>query len=214
MGTISALRREYKKHSLTESDVLENPIAQFQLWFQEALDAEVPEANAMVLSTVSDEKRPSSRVVLLKEIDANGFVFFTNYASRKARDLASNPAACLTFLWHELERQVRIEGWVEKISRHETEVYFHSRPRESQIGAWASPQSEVIASRQEIEERLAYLTSFYQDTDVLPVPEHWGGFRLKPDAIEFWQGRPSRLHDRITYLQQEGAGWQINRLAP
>lgn len=214
MSQFASLRREYMQQSLTEQDVLESPVAQFHLWFQEALDAKVHEPNAMVLCTVGTGMRPSSRVVLLKEVEENGFIFFTNYNSRKAREMAEHPAVSLVFQWHELERQVRVEGVVEKISRHESEVYFHSRPRESQIGAWTSPQSEQIASRSYIEDQLAYWTEKFKDTPVIPLPDHWGGYRVCPDRVEFWQGRPNRLHDRLVFLRQGESPWVLHRLAP
>lgn len=214
MSQYASLRREYMQQSLTEQDVLENPVAQFHLWFQEALDANVHEPNAMVLCTVGTGMRPSSRVVLLKEVEENGFIFFTNYNSRKAKEMAEHPAVSLAFQWHELERQVRVEGVAEKINRHESEVYFHSRPRESQIGAWTSPQSEQISSRSYIEEQLAYWTEKFKDTPVIPLPDHWGGYRVCPDRVEFWQGRPNRLHDRLVYLRQGESPWTMHRLAP
>jgi len=214
MSQLAGLRREYKMHSLNEGDVLDHPVNQFHLWFQQALDAQIHEPNAMILSTVGENTRPSSRVVLLKEVDERGFIFFTNYQSRKARELSVNPAASLVFLWHELERQVRIEGKTEQISRHESEVYFHSRPRESQIGAWASPQSEQIPERKVLDENIAYWSEHFKHTPIIPIPDHWGGFRLIPDMIEFWQGRPNRLHDRLMYTPLMNGEWNIRRLAP
>jgi pyridoxamine 5'-phosphate oxidase len=214
MSQFSSLRREYKQQRLSEQDVLENPIAQFHLWFQEAVDSNVHEPNAMILSTIGVGMRPSSRVVLLKEVEEDGFIFFTNYKSRKAREMEENPAVSLVFQWHELERQVRVEGLTEKISRHDSEVYFHSRPRESQIGAWASPQSEQIVSRDFIEKQLAYWTEQFKDEAVIPLPEHWGGFRVRPERVEFWQGRPNRLHDRLVFLRQGDSPWVLHRLAP
>ncbi|MEO1099438.1 MAG: pyridoxamine 5'-phosphate oxidase [Bacteroidota bacterium] len=188
-------------------------IEQFQLWFDEANKVEISEVNAMHLSTVNPNGMPSSRIILLKGIENNGFVFFTNYQSDKGKDLDANPAAALLFFWKELERQVRIQGHVEKISKDDSEQYFQSRPKGSQIGAWTSPQSTVIESRELLEEREKAIAEKYKDEEVLPKPEQWGGYILKPICIEFWQGRPNRLHDRILYSQVDGH-WKINRLAP
>ncbi len=211
--SIADIRAEYSKHTLDISDVQGDPIEQFQLWFDEANKVEISEVNAMHLSTVNPNGMPSSRIILLKGIENNGFVFFTNYQSDKGKDLDANPAAALLFFWKELERQVRIQGHVEKISKDDSEQYFQSRPKGSQIGAWTSPQSTVIESRELLEERENAIAEKYKDEEVLPKPEQWGGYILKPIRIEFWQGRPNRLHDRILYSQVDGH-WKINRLAP
>lgn len=210
---ISSLRRSYSRQSLNESDVLPDPLGQFARWFEEALQSELPEPNAMTLATVSPSGRPSVRTVLLKGVDAEGFVFYTNYESRKGSDLANNPQAALLFTWLELERQIRIEGVVEKISAEESLAYFQSRPLGSQIGAWASPQSQVVSDRDVLESRSAQLQEQYAGADALPLPPFWGGYRLRPDRLEFWQGRESRLHDRIDYVL-ENEHWNIQRLAP
>lgn len=207
------LRREYIRASLDVSDTLENPIEQFQKWFKEAQESEVTEPNAMTLSTVSQEGKPDARIVLIKDVKENGFTFFTNYQSRKAKDLEHNPHAALTFYWPELERQIRIEGAVEKVEDSSSDQYFKSRPRGSQIGAWASPQSQVIANRGLLEIRQREIEERFAETEV-PRPQHWGGYLLRPERIEFWQGRASRLHDRIVYEKQEGGNWVRKRLAP
>lgn len=209
---ISSLRKDYKLKSLEESRVQHQPLSQFEVWFNEALKANVLEANAMVISTCSSSGRPSSRIVLLKEIDDHGFVFFTNYSSKKASELAENPYASLTFFWPELERQVRIEGKVSKISIQESEEYYNSRPRESRIGAWSSAQSSKIKNREELENAFNEFSAKFKDKEI-PKPDFWGGYRLKPDYLEFWQGRPSRMHDRISY-EKEGENWKIYRLSP
>ncbi|MEM1408385.1 MAG: pyridoxamine 5'-phosphate oxidase [Bacteroidota bacterium] len=211
--SIADIRAEYSKHTLNISDVQADPIKQFQLWFDEANKVEISEVNAMHLSTVNSSGMPSSRIMLLKGIENNGFVFFTNYQSDKGKDLDANPAAALLFFWKELERQVRIQGHIEKINKKDSEQYFQSRPKGSQIGAWTSPQSTVIESRELLEEREKAIAEKYKDAEVLPKPEQWGGYILKPMRIEFWQGRPNRLHDRILYSQVDGH-WKINRLAP
>jgi pyridoxamine 5'-phosphate oxidase len=205
------LRKEYSRETLEESHVRRDPSAQFQAWMEEAIRAEVMEPTAMTLSTVDARGRPAGRIVLLKGADARGFVFFTNYRSRKGRDLTAHPVAALTFLWKELERQVRIEGHVEPVSEEESRAYYETRPLGSRIGAWASPQSEPIESRQWLESRWEELTQRHGEHP--PRPPHWGGYRVVPDYLEFWQGRRSRLHDRIAYAR-EGDGWRIQRLAP
>ncbi len=209
---IAALRENYTKGNLDISDVAENPLIQFHRWFDEAIKSELREPNAFTLSTVSAEGKPASRIVLLKKIDT-GFTFFTNYLSRKGSELAENPNGCISFFWNELERQVRIEGLIEKVSEVESDEYFQRRPRGSQIGAWSSNQSMVIESRSVLEEReKALLEKFEGQT--IPRPQHWGGYRLVPTYIEFWQGRPSRLHDRIAFTLQENGTWKIERLSP
>lgn len=213
MSNVANLRLEYKLKSLDISDVVDDPIQQFRLWFNEALSSEIREPNAMVLATADFNAIPNARVVLLKGFDEKGFVFYTNYESAKGRELVENPFAALVFNWLELERQVRIVGEVHKTSPEESAEYFKSRPKSSQIGAWASPQSRVIGSRQVIESNEAFLTEEYHNSFELPCPEYWGGFRVVPKQIEFWQGRSSRLHDRILYRLSDGS-WTIERLAP
>ncbi len=213
MSNISDLRQEYKKHILSEASVLTDPLTQFDVWFHEALRAGVPEPNAFTLATVGVNGRPSARVLLLKGIDAGGFVFYTNYNSNKAQELESVPYASMVFLWLELERQIRINGPVAKISREESEQYFQSRPRESQIGAWVSPQSHKIPSRDLIEQTLVSMIEKFKTNETIPLPEYWGGYRLIPEEIEFWQGRPNRLHDRLLFTC-ENENWRLDRLAP
>jgi pyridoxamine 5'-phosphate oxidase len=199
--------------TLDENQVERDPIKQFQLWFDDAIAAQLPLPEAMNLATATPEGRPSSRMVLLKQVDHDGFVFFTNYHSAKAAQLEANPYAALVFYWPQLERQVRVEGKVERTSAAESEAYFQTRPRESQIGAWASPQSSVIADREMLEQRARELEEYYRDR-AIECPGHWGGYRLRPDRIEFWKGRVGRLHDRILYQRELGGGWYIKRLAP
>ncbi|MGQ9869316.1 pyridoxamine 5'-phosphate oxidase [Leptodesmis sp.] len=210
--SIADLRLTYTRAQLTEADVDPDPIRQFQLWFEQALAADILEPNAMTLATATKDGIPSARIVLLKGVSDRGFVFFTNYESHKGQELAENPQAALVFLWQALERQVRIEGTVEKVSDAETVAYFHSRPRESQLGAWVSNQSQVIASREVLEQRLAELNQQYQNQEI-PRPPHWGGYCVIPHMIEFWQGRPSRLHDRLRY-RLDNHHWILERLAP
>lgn len=208
---ISSIRKDYSLRALDKADVHLNPLLQFQQWFDEALKAEVLEVNAMCLSTNGQDGYPNSRIVLLKGLDT-GFVFFTNYNSQKGLELENNPYASLTFFWAELERQVRIKGKIEKISAQESDEYFFSRPIGSQIGAWVSPQSQVIASREVLAQRQEEIENTYKEKQ-MERPPYWGGYRLSPIQVEFWQGRPSRLHDRIRYDLTD-AQWNISRLAP
>lgn len=209
---LSSLRKEYSQHSLDESDVDLHPLAQFDLWFQHALNSRVPEPNAMALATATTDGKPSVRMVLLKGFDERGFVFFTNYEGRKSAELFQNPHAALLIYWAELERQVRIEGAVEKTTRKESEEYFQTRPLESKLGAWASRQSSVIPGRGVLEQKTADLREKYRDQEI-PAPPSWGGFRVQPAVFEFWQGRANRLHDRVRYTL-EGGVWTIERLSP
>jgi pyridoxamine 5'-phosphate oxidase len=209
--SLAHLRKEYALKTLEEAQVDRDPLKQFGVWMVEAIHAQVPEPTAMTLATVDARDRPAARICLLKGVDARGFVFYTNYESRKGHELAANPGAAMTFLWKELERQVRIEGVVEKVTAEESDAYFATRPVGSRVGAWASPQSQRIENRTWLENRWAELTQKYGEHP--PRPPHWGGYRLLPDAIEFWQGRVSRLHDRIAYAR-EGTAWKIARLAP
>jgi pyridoxamine 5'-phosphate oxidase len=208
---IADLRKEYALASLDERDVDRDPLKQFGRWLAQAIAAKVPEPTAMTLATVDSRGRPAARIVLLKEAGAGGFVFYTNYESRKGREMACHPHAALTFMWKELERQVRIEGTVEKVGAQESDAYFATRPLGSRIGAWASPQSEVLQSRDWLEKRWAALAKEHGDNP--PRPPHWGGYRVAPEFIEFWQGRQSRLHDRIAYTREDNT-WRIQRLAP
>lgn len=211
-STIAHLRKDYTLNGLRKEDVLENPIDQFKRWFSEALASQVLEPNGMILSTIGRDGYPHGRVVLLKDVDARGFSFYTNYLSHKGDDLAQHPVASLTFWWPELERQVRIVGKVEKVETSESDAYFSIRPRGSQIGAWVSEQSQTIANRKVLEEKLASLEVQFADQDIARPP-HWGGYRVLPHQIEFWQGRPSRLHDRLCYTYESNE-WKLERLSP
>lgn len=208
---LAELRKEYTLSGLTEEKTSKNPFEQFTFWFDEAQKAEIEEPNAMVLSTVSPEGVPSARIVLLKQVDENGFVFFTNYRSHKGNDLESNPNGNLLFFWKELQRQVRIQGIVRKISKEQSADYFYSRPLESRIGAWASEQSSVIENREVLEERFLHFQEEFGEE--VPLPDYWGGYSLIPNYFEFWQGRPSRLHDRIAYVLEKSL-WVKKRLSP
>lgn len=212
MSTIHDIRKEYMQLSLLETDAEKSPFAQFQKWWGEAIQSGIEEVNAMTLSTSTKMGVPSARIVLLKDFSEGGFVFFTNHQSKKGLELEENPLACLVFFWKELERQVRINGQVEKIPENESDKYFASRPRGSQIGAWASPQSQFIDNREVIEKNLERCQEQFGESEI-PRPPHWGGYIVKPTLIEFWQGRESRLHDRIQYRLENG-GWKKGRLAP
>jgi pyridoxamine 5'-phosphate oxidase len=211
--SLADLRKDYALAGLVESDLAADPIAQFRVWFEEARTAAGHEPNAMTVATASPDGVPSARMVLLKGLDERGFVFYSNYESHKGHDLEANPHVELLFYWPEVERQVRISGVAEPVSREETAEYFYSRPRGSQIGSLASPQSQVIANREALESRYAELERSLEGSDV-PVPERWGGYRVRPDTVEFWQGRRSRLHDRLRYRRDSAGGWTVERLAP
>jgi pyridoxamine 5'-phosphate oxidase len=210
---LSELRAEYTRSELSKTSVAPDPFKQFQRWLHEAIEAELPEPNAMILATVKPDGSPTARVMLLKGLDDQGFVFFTNYASDKGRQLAANPQAALIFLWLELERQVRVEGSVGKISPEESEAYFRTRPRSSQLGALVSQQSRVVENRQILDKRFEELSRQYANR-AIPLPKHWGGYRLIPTLLEFWQGRQSRLHDRLRYRLQADGHWLLERLEP
>ena len=206
------LRQDYKAAELSETDIVNNPITQFEKWFENAVNAEIYEPNAMTLATADKSGRPNARMVLLKGVDKEGFSFYSNYLSQKGKELKRNPLACLLFHWGELERQVRIEGKVEKLDKETSEAYFHSRPTGSKIGAIVSPQSQVIDDREVLESKMEEATAYYEGKKI-PKPAHWGGYIVKPTSIEFWQGRSNRLHDRIKYTLVNG-NWKIERLAP
>lgn len=209
---LAALRESYTRAGLTEAEAELDPFALFSRWFEEAVTARVPEPNAMTLATVGEGGQPSARIVLLKELDAEGFVFYTNYESRKGRDLAAFPHAALVFWWVALERQIRVEGAAERVSAEVSDAYFAARPRGSQLGAWASEQSRRVENREALAARLAELEAQFANREV-PRPPHWGGYRVRPTRLEFWQGRPSRLHDRLVYIREEDT-WRRERLAP
>ena len=214
---LGALRREYGDRGLDTPDLEPDPIGMFRRWLDDTVASGLHEPNAMVVSTVSADGRPSSRMVLLKGLDTRGFVFYTNYESRKGEEIDANPHVSLLFPWQDLQRQVRVEGTASRVSREESAAYFAERPRDSQLGAWASPQSRVVASRAALDERYGGVLAQFAELDEVPVPPHWGGFRVAPYAVEFWQGRKGRMHDRLRYRRTHGdphAPWTVERLAP
>jgi pyridoxamine 5'-phosphate oxidase len=213
MSSIAEIRKEYSRATLDQTEVNKNPIVQFEKWFDEAITSKALEPNAMTLSTITEVGKPSARIVLLKGVESNRFLFYTNYQSQKGKELDANPACALTFFWPELERQVRIEGVCTRVDEATSDTYFKSRPRGSQLGAWASPQSTLIKNRELLEARVKELEKRFEGKEMLPKPKQWGGYAVEPLEIEFWQGRQSRLHDRIVYYKTDG-NWTIHRLAP
>jgi len=213
MNKISDMREHYDREILDEAHVDPNPMEQFNLWFEDARNEDVLEPNAMTLSTVDKDGHPASRIVLLKGLEEDRFIFYTNYESDKGKEIATNPNVALLFLWKKMQRQVRITGLAQFVSKETSESYFHSRPKDSQIGAWVSPQSQVIANKNILKERKEALIEEYKNADKLPLPDFWGGYYVKPETMEFWQGRPSRLHDRLLYSLSDGK-WKIERIAP
>ena len=209
---IADIRKDYSLHELSENNVASNPIEQFAKWWNDAIESEIVEVNAMTLATSTKDGKPSARIVLLKGFEESGFIFFTNYESKKGEVISENPKAALIFFWKEIERQVRIEGTVEKISAEESDAYFFSRPEGSRIGAWASPQSKIINGRKILEDNAEKYTGEFKNS--IPRPPHWGGYRVMPQLIEFWQGRSNRLHDRIQYTKTDDGSWKVDRLAP
>ncbi|HTU46820.1 MAG TPA: pyridoxamine 5'-phosphate oxidase [Bryobacteraceae bacterium] len=212
--SLAELRDDYGRTPLSELNCDSNPIVQFECWFKDAQAADLKEPNAMILATATAGGRPSARVVLLKEVSDFGFVFYTNYESRKAQEIETNPFAALTFHWPELGRQVRVEGRVRRVSREQSVAYFHSRPKGSQLGAWASRQSAILPSREPLDSKWAELQEQYATNDEVPVPEFWGGYCVVPESIEFWEGRPNRLHDRLRYRRNGEVAWTLERLSP
>ena len=210
---INGLRNDFSLQTLDETLVNKDPVLQFAAWFKEAVEAKIPDPNAMVISTVSLEGKPTSRVVLLRNFNEKGFTFYTNYNSKKGKDISANPNVCLNFFWPQLERQLRVDGTAVMQTAAESDLYFNSRPKESKLGAWASPQSEKVSSRKEIDEKLAEITAKFNEKEI-SRPPFWGGYTIKPTSVEFWQGRPNRLHDRILYTLLNDDSWKIERLAP
>lgn len=206
------MRQEYRSGNLDEKEMPSNPLDQFRNWFEEAISSGITEPNAMTVASSTAEGKPSARVVLLKEMNDNGFIFFTNYNSRKGHELITNPFVAVVFDWHDIERQVRIEGIIEKVDENESDAYFNIRPNESKLGAWASPQSKIVSGREELEELEKSYAIRFKGNEI-PRPPHWGGFLIKPTMIEFWQGRPNRMHDRMAYYKN-GSNWELRRLAP